>query len=274
VSRRWLLHLAGYLYENHQIMDWLLDEFWSIWPWPLVVLLMLLPAGWGAYVWWLKRARPNRLSEDGINLDAHARPMGVNTRAPRIAWILGLAIFGVIAAGLSLKHWQEHMFATRALTNFHSIAALPFGDFNRDGKADMVLTVNGGVNVLLGKGDGTFQAPTTIVTGQGANSIKLADLNGDGNLDLALSNGAPSSGNAGDNDVVVILGNGDGTFQPAVKYTAGNNPFLAVVGDVNGDSKPDLIVVSDSGLNVLLGNGDGSFQIPFNSLRSSLNLRK
>ena len=60
----------------------------------------------------------------------------------------------------------------------------------------------------------------------------------------------------------VLLGNGDGTFQAAVNYPAGLNPFSVAVGDFNGDGKPDLAVANygSNTVSVLLGNGDGTFQ--------------
>jgi hypothetical protein len=113
--------------------------------------------------------------------------------------------------------------------------------------------------VLLGNGDGTFRATTTFVSAFAAG----ADLNGDGNLDMV---GAGSGGN-----VLVQLGNGDGTFQAAVKYPTGGSGLLAV-GDLNGDGKPDVVVVSVPNIRptgsqqisgtiaVLLNNGDGTLQ--------------
>src|SRR5207302_543791 len=66
----------------------------------------------------------------------------------------------------------------------------------------------------------------------------------------------------GVSNVSVLLGNGDGTFQPAVNYPAGPNPHSIAVGDFNGDGRPDLVVANQAGddLSVLLGNGDGTFR--------------
>ena len=83
----------------------------------------------------------------------------------------------------------------------------------------------------------------------------VGDVNGDGRPDLAVANFTS-------NNVSVLLGNGDGTFQPARSYGAGTNPNSVAVGDVNGDGRPDLAVANASGntVSVLLGNGDGTFQ--------------
>jgi FG-GAP-like repeat len=71
--------------------------------------------------------------------------------------------------------------------------------------------------------------------GGGVISVAVADVNGDGKPDLAVTN--YNSGTVG-----VLLGNGDGTFQPTVTYNAGGNPSAIAMADVNGDGKPDLVV--------------------------------
>jgi hypothetical protein len=152
-------------------------------------------------------------------------------------------------------------------------------DVNGDGKPDLLVTsfcVNssncddGAVAVLLGNGDGTFQAAVTYSSGaEVTDSIAVADVNGDGKPDLVLGNGCASSVNC-QGSVSVLLGNGDGTFQTAVSYPPGGLfSHSVVVADVNGDGKPDLVVANqcDSStscangtVGILLGNGDGTFQ--------------
>ena len=72
----------------------------------------------------------------------------------------------------------------------------------------------GGLSVLLGKGDGTFQPPRSNLTGLVPASIAEGDFNNDGRLDMVVAN-------LGSNDISVLLGNGDGTFQPATDYSFG-----------------------------------------------------
>jgi hypothetical protein len=137
-------------------------------------------------------------------------------------------------------------------------------DVNGDGKLDLVGTDGSGVSVLLGKGDGTFQAAVSYSAGgYEALSVAVADVNGDGKLDLVVGNESISGLDA-PGGVGVLLGNGDGTFQPTVSYSliAYEAPASSVaVADVNGDGKPDLVVADYiSGVCVLLGNGNGTFQ--------------
>ena len=93
-------------------------------------------------------------------------------------------------------------------------------DFNGDGKADIAVAVldGNGVTILLGNGDRTFQTPESYAAGITPLSIATGDFNGDGKADIAVAdNGFYFLGN----EVRVLLGNGDGTFQPAVAWTTG-----------------------------------------------------
>jgi len=144
--------------------------------------------------------------------------------------------------------------------------AIVTADFNNDGNADVAVTnqFDNTVSILLGNGDGTLGAPQTIPVAQSPEALAVADLNGDGIPDLVVGNAASIS-----NNIYVLLGNGDGTFQPAIILTGVNEPHAIAVGDFNGDGIPDLIVAGAGGSNgIYLGNGDGTFQnaTPFTSL--------
>jgi hypothetical protein len=151
-------------------------------------------------------------------------------------------------------------------------------DVNRDGKPDLLVSTCGDVGckdpmvgVLLGNGDGTFQAAVLYRSGVPLGTVTAGDVNEDGKPDILIANSSTTVG--------VLLGNGDGTFQPAISYGSGGNGAGPIaVADVNGDGKQDLIVAnacptSDNGycpysvLGVLLGNGDGTFQtaVPYPS---------
>ncbi len=88
--------------------------------------------------------------------------------------------------------------------------------------------------MLLGNGDGTFHSGATYSSGgTHTESVAVADVNGDGKLDIVATNGDSGT-------VAVLLGNGDGTFQPVVTYdSGGSTPFSVAVADVNGDGKPE-----------------------------------
>ena len=123
---------------------------------------------------------------------------------------------------------------------------LRWGNFNGDGKSDLVMANYNGntVSVLLGNGDGTFQAQQTYTAGAApGDSVAIADFNGDGKSDVVVVN-------IDDNDVTVLFGNGDGTFKAAVNYGVGNGPYSVAVGDVNGDGRADLVVANEQSNNI------------------------
>ena len=159
--------------------------------------------------------------------------------------------------------------------------SLVAGDLTGNGKLDLAVAdlgitngaepVNpgGGVSILLGNGDGTFQPPTLYAAGNYPVAVIAGDFNADGKLDLAVADDGDQNGYAtAAGGVSVLLGNGNGTFQPPVTYGAGSGPASLITGDFTGDGKLDLAVADPGvldgrdpgGVYVLLGNGDGTFQ--------------
>ena len=105
-----------------------------------------------------------------------------------------------------------------------------------------------------------FQTAQSYPVGTNPRAVAVGDFNGDSKMDLAVVNfGDPSVSDNG--SVSILLGNGDGTYQPANNVVAGKNPFSIAVGDFNGDGRLDIVTVnSDNTVSSLLGNGDGTFQ--------------
>jgi FG-GAP-like repeat/Abnormal spindle-like microcephaly-assoc'd, ASPM-SPD-2-Hydin/FG-GAP repeat len=160
-----------------------------------------------------------------------------------------------------LISWAQ--FETRSSSPIsYSPQVVAVADFNHDGKPDVAtitFVYSGQVAVLLGNGNGTFQPAVYYNVDSQDESlawIAAADFRGNGNVDLAVVD------EIGQN-VSILLGNGDGTFQPPVQYpTTAIDPTIVAVGDFNHDGKPDLIVVDYPYVSVMLGNGDGTFQTP------------
>jgi hypothetical protein len=145
------------------------------------------------------------------------------------------------------------------------IIGLAIGDFNRDGKQDLVISdgLNGiasGLDLYLGNGDGTFQSPLELFPNLTPTfGVVARDFNNDGILDLAYGQASPTQ-------IVVALGNGDGTFTVSSSSNTGININNQVAGDFNQDGNLDIIATysngSSTGMLVLFGNGDGTFQSP------------
>jgi hypothetical protein len=146
--------------------------------------------------------------------------------------------------------------------------AIAVGDLNGDGMLDVVLfqypDSNQGFSLyaLFGNGNGTFKSPQMIASVPSPTRCTtdpvLSDFNGDGIIDLAICTST---------QIGILLGRGDGSFQPPVFYTVSSTSggdFSYAAGDFNSDGKTDLVVsrVGDFQFLLLLGNGDGTFQTP------------
>jgi uncharacterized protein (TIGR03437 family) len=157
-----------------------------------------------------------------------------------------------------------------------SVRELLVGDFNADGKLDLVAagvtiippnappgTVNYGLGIALGLGDGLFTELKPYAAGIQAVSVASADFNGDNKLDVALAD--QSGGN-----LVIVTGVGDGTFNAPVTYKSGNStaprPVAVVAADFNQDNKPDVVVMNqnDPTVSVFRNDGQGRFGTPRN----------
>ena len=140
------------------------------------------------------------------------------------------------------------------------------GDFNGDGQQDLATpSINpDGVSILRGRGDGTFERFRHFAVGDAPRSVTVGDFNGDRQPDLATHNTAFPSQTA--SSVSILLGRGDGTFEPAQDYGVGEGSRAVrgsvTMGDFNGDSQQDLATANESGasVSILLGQGDGTFQ--------------
>jgi hypothetical protein len=120
-------------------------------------------------------------------------------------------------------------------------------DFNQDGKPDLV---NADGTLLLSNGDGTFRTGKSLaVSHANLNAVAVADFNSDGKPDVLLTSSSTTN-------LYVFLGNGDGTFQPAVTNTG---VFVSnfAVADVNGDGRSDVVGGVGATIWVFLGKGAG-----------------
>jgi len=154
-----------------------------------------------------------------------------------------------------------------------SVAIATFNSKN-GGHPDLAVAnqTDGTISILTGNGDGTFVAPvtpctapscialpavttTTPPTNASPSAIVTGDFNDDGFMDLAVTDEA-------NNRVLVLLGNGDGTFQTPVSYPTGNKPVALVAQDFDGDGEPDLAIVNqtDGTVTILLGNKVNNIQ--------------
>jgi hypothetical protein len=215
---------------------------------------------------------------DGTFQAAHDFPAGSNPQSVAVGDFNGdgrldLAVadyvFGNCSVSVLLGNGDGTFQAGRTFPAGVGFGSVAVGDLNGDGVPDLAVADSGdplgrtsGVSVLLGNGDGSFQAARAFAAGSSPQSVALGDFNGDDRLDLAVANDFSGGGS-----VSVLVGNGDGTFQPPRSFTTGVDPASVAVADLNGDGRLDLAIADSGGrfgvgsaVTVLLGNGDGTFQ--------------
>jgi large repetitive protein len=139
--------------------------------------------------------------------------------------------------------------------------SITVGDFNGDSQQDLATAINvdgNSVSILLGQGDGTFEPAQHFAVGGTASSVTVGDFNSDSQQDLATAN--PFGGVSFGGTVSILLGNGDGTFEPAQDFAVVTARSITV-GDFNSDGQQDVATANLIGtVSILLGQGDGTFE--------------
>jgi uncharacterized protein (TIGR03437 family) len=188
----------------------------------------------------------------------------MNERNRLVSIVRCAALALILQAAASAQFLAAPDSPVAPLSNPSRLAA---GDFNEDGIADLAVlsTSASTVTILTGIGNGTFTVGTPISVGNAPVSLAVADVNNDGHLDLVVACQDPLMGS----NVFILLGQGNGTFQPATtSYLVGQNPSYIVTGDFNDDNHPDLAVSDQTGgtvtvlLNDSMGGGNFSAQKP------------
>jgi len=143
--------------------------------------------------------------------------------------------------------------------------AIASGDFNDDGHLDLAVvetsgTGNGLIAIFLGDGKGGFRLSASYATGVASISVAVADFNGDGHLDVAVTNKGFSSPGS----VMTLFGDGHGKLRGRTTYNLSGGPFGIAASDVNGDRQPDLVVaqVDNGTVAAFINDGTGKFLKP------------
>ena len=203
---------------------------------------------------------PNDISIADFNTDHNLDLAIANHERKYLTVLLGNGKGNFAAA-------QGSPFPTEGIPHVHGVAT---GDFNDDGRLDLVTDSWGNDNVEIIFGDKVqlFKSQRVFLkTGKRPyQRVRAADLNGDGICDIVTTNTEA-------NTASVLIANGKGGFHesPGSPFACGDNPFGLAIGDVNADGKADLAIINSpgsmgegkgqNGLTVLLGDGTGKFTI-------------
>jgi hypothetical protein len=187
----------------------------------------------------------------------------MNYRKPRLA-LLPLVMLGVLGLPGVRTFAQTYAYNAASLATGHNPQAILSADLNGDGRLDLVAANfnDNTISVLIGNPDGSYQPKVDYAVGNNPIAITVDDFDGNGKMDLAVvDNNCPTTPCTAVGSVSVLLGNGDGTFQPHVDKTVGNGPYGVVAHDFDADGKVDLIVTNsqDNNFTLLVGKGDGTF---------------
>ena len=171
-----------------------------------------------------------------------------------------LRVLALLCLGSSIA-FAQLTYTTTLLTHPDGDpGGLTIADFDRDGKPDLGVVHGSIVSIFFNQGAGNFSDPTDTFLDPSFVSIQAlaADVNNDGKIDMVILQSQPTQ-------VLVLLGNGDGTFQPPQALSLVNTPFAMGLGDFNGDGKIDLAVrecpvtTTDCDIAVYRGKGNGAF---------------
>ena len=203
----------------------------------------------------------------GLTQTSSARPAARTGLSNRVASVPSLLAAPSVALPAPPFQLPGLSFNSAVLANRGSPIGLATGDVDRDGDIDVVTPrayAGGGFVFLRNEGDGRFGQPVNFSGSSRSAGIALADLNGDGKLDVALSDG---DGLSFGNSMSIYLGNGDGTFGARQVVSLGTGtiaPIGIAAADVDGDGDVDLAVACDAvGAVILLrNNGNGTFAAP------------
>jgi len=173
--------------------------------------------------------------------------------------VLDAVVVGDLAANrLAIFYGNSNGSFAAGITTYFvgtDASSVELGDFNEDGKSDILISTTGNtVRLLLSNSDGTFLAPVSYMVNSGLAPPKIADLNSDGNLDFVVSSDT-------DDQARVYLGTGTGGFSAPTSFGIGNSSNIAL-GDFTGDGIIDFVSTSNLPSDRVIiygGTGSGSF---------------